>query len=289
LYLREWELMVLARVRLAEGRPRDALDFLQPLAVSASAAGRISRLIEMLILQALAHKALGDLDTALQALGRAVTLAEPARLVRTFADAGPAIRPLLALLSLKTSHHDPVALTTVGAPAPGTSTDSTADRLADAAELNYLQALVAAFETDASHGAQSAEAASPPTGLPTTSQATPSGVHLSPQERRVLTALARGAADKEIGTQLGIKASTAKSHVHRVVSKLGALNRAHAVAIAMDRHLIDPFAEPESEPPEPQPIAVPSTSGNRRTRRSGAPPIRASRPASALDGFGREA
>jgi LuxR family maltose regulon positive regulatory protein len=51
--------------------------------------------IELLVLQALAHHAGRDVPAALDALGRAVTLAEPEGYLRVFADEGS---PMVALL-----------------------------------------------------------------------------------------------------------------------------------------------------------------------------------------------
>ena len=52
--------------------------------------------IEILVLQALALAAAGDIPTALKSLARALTLAEPEGYVRIFVDEG---RPMAALLS----------------------------------------------------------------------------------------------------------------------------------------------------------------------------------------------
>ena len=55
----------------------------------------MGRVIEILVLRALAHQELRDIPAALACLDRAVTLAEPEGYVRTFADEGPPIVPLL--------------------------------------------------------------------------------------------------------------------------------------------------------------------------------------------------
>jgi LuxR family maltose regulon positive regulatory protein len=51
--------------------------------------------IEILVLQALAHQARGDIPAALGPLQRALMLAEPEGYVRTFVDEGPPIEVLL--------------------------------------------------------------------------------------------------------------------------------------------------------------------------------------------------
>jgi LuxR family transcriptional regulator, maltose regulon positive regulatory protein len=101
-YLREFEHITLARLFLArhedecaERSVHEAIRLLQRLALAAEEGGRTGRVIEIVILQALAHQAEGDMPAALACLGRAVTLAEPAGYVRIFADEGPPIVPLL--------------------------------------------------------------------------------------------------------------------------------------------------------------------------------------------------
>ena len=55
---------------------------------------------------------------------------------------------------------------------------------------------------------------------------------LSRQEREVLKGLAASKVYKEIAQDLGIAASTVRSHLHNVYAKLGAADRAQAVLIA---------------------------------------------------------
>lgn len=61
---------------------------------------------------------------------------------------------------------------------------------------------------------------------------------LTPREREVLALVAAGKSNKEIASALGIAERTAKFHVTAILAKLGAENRAQAVAIAAERHLI---------------------------------------------------
>jgi LuxR family transcriptional regulator, maltose regulon positive regulatory protein len=101
-YLREFEHITLARLLLArheDERPErsahEATGLLQRLLLAAEEGGRAGRVIEIVMLQALAHQAQGDMPAALASLGRAVTLAEPEGYVRIFADEGPPLVPLL--------------------------------------------------------------------------------------------------------------------------------------------------------------------------------------------------
>ncbi len=58
-------------------------------------------------------------------------------------------------------------------------------------------------------------------------------VRLSQRERQVAELLVEGASNKVIARDLGISVHTAKFHVTAVMEKLGARNRADAVAIAL--------------------------------------------------------
>lgn len=55
---------------------------------------------------------------------------------------------------------------------------------------------------------------------------------LTERESQVLDLIAAGLSDREIGERLGISSSTASVHVRHARLKLGARNRAHAVALA---------------------------------------------------------
>src|SRR6185437_5934500 len=97
-YLREYEHITLARVLLAEAENTSlqrGIGLLHRLETAAAAGGRVGTLIEILVLQALAHQAARDPSAALSALRRAVALAEPAGYARVFADEG---EPMAALL-----------------------------------------------------------------------------------------------------------------------------------------------------------------------------------------------
>lgn len=66
----------------------------------------------------------------------------------------------------------------------------------------------------------------------------PSGARLSQRERQVAALLVDGASNKVIARELDISVHTAKFHVAAVLEKLGARNRADAVAIALREGLI---------------------------------------------------
>ena len=101
-YLREFEHITLARVLLAryqaehaEASLHEATRLLERLLPAAEEGGRTGRVIEILVLQALAHQTLGDIPAALACLERALMLAEPEGYVRVFVDEGPPMASLL--------------------------------------------------------------------------------------------------------------------------------------------------------------------------------------------------
>ena len=62
--------------------------------------------------------------------------------------------------------------------------------------------------------------------------------HLSAREVEVLELIARGKSNAEIANDLFIAQRTAATHVEHILFKLGAANRAHAVAIGVQFQLI---------------------------------------------------
>jgi DNA-binding NarL/FixJ family response regulator len=64
---------------------------------------------------------------------------------------------------------------------------------------------------------------------------------LSPREAEVIAEAARGAANRDIATTLGIAEETVKVHIRHILSKLRAKDRTHAVAIALRRGIILPY------------------------------------------------
>jgi len=65
---------------------------------------------------------------------------------------------------------------------------------------------------------------------------------LTPRESEVLTMLARGMSNAEIASALFLSEPTVKTHVTRVLSKLGVRDRVQAVVVAYESGLIRPGA-----------------------------------------------
>jgi LuxR family maltose regulon positive regulatory protein len=103
-YPREGEYLALARVHIAQAHDdpqasllQDVLHLLNRLLLDAEPKARVSSVLEILVLRALALEAQGDRTSALSTLGRALVLAAPEGYIRLFIDEGP---PMLAMLRL---------------------------------------------------------------------------------------------------------------------------------------------------------------------------------------------
>ncbi len=65
-----------------------------------------------------------------------------------------------------------------------------------------------------------------------------SNPELSERELEVLHSMAQGMSNQEIGAALSIGESTVKSHVNRILSKLGVSDRTQAVIVAVKRGIV---------------------------------------------------
>ena len=69
---------------------------------------------------------------------------------------------------------------------------------------------------------------------------------LSQRECEILTLLAEGATSKEIALALGLQPKTVENHRSRILDKLGVVNSAAAVRIALARGLIASAGTPSN-------------------------------------------
>jgi LuxR family maltose regulon positive regulatory protein len=99
-YKTELGLISLARVLIVQRKLNEAQELLVRLAASAASGGRNGRLIEVLVLHALALQAAGNVKSALETLVKALQLAEPEGYIRIFLDEGPSMIQLLKELTL---------------------------------------------------------------------------------------------------------------------------------------------------------------------------------------------
>jgi LuxR family maltose regulon positive regulatory protein len=197
---------VLARVRLAQGHPEQALARLERLLDAATAQQRTGSVIELRALQALAQAAIGDDADAVSTIAAALLLACPRGYVRVFTDEGAAMARLLRRLIA------------------AQSSDATA---ASDVPFDCLARLQESFTTtpapgrvdrvDAGHGLVDP---------------------LTDRELEVLQLVATGSRNADVAEQLVVTLDTVKKHVSHILDKLGATNRTEAVARARKLGLI---------------------------------------------------
>ena len=97
--------VALARLRLADGEPDEAIAIVAPVTAVAADGGLFSTRVQAHAVEALARDALLDHDAAAAALERALDLAEPRGLRRVLSELGPGLRPVLnRALRRETAH-----------------------------------------------------------------------------------------------------------------------------------------------------------------------------------------
>jgi LuxR family maltose regulon positive regulatory protein len=214
-YLREFEHITLARVLITQYRQSgdeatisDALHLLERLLHAAQAGGRMGSAIEILIAQALAHQAQGDMRAALTPLQQALTLAEPEGYCRIFVDEGA---PMMHLLSQAS---------------------------AQGIRAAYVASLLAAFgEEPMGHAGEAPHPAAitPPQSI----QRTQSAIEpLSDRELDVLRLFATELSGPEIADELVIALSTLRTHTKSIYGKLNVNSRRAAVNRAEELSLL---------------------------------------------------
>jgi LuxR family transcriptional regulator, maltose regulon positive regulatory protein len=205
--IREQELIMLARVRLAQGRNDEVAAILAPLSSDAEAGGRRATLLESLALQARLQDAQGDREAAVTILIKALALAEPEGFVRIFVEEGEGMQSLLV--------------------AAARQLESTIDPNLIALKV-YAAKLLEAFPSN-----QKAGAISHP-------QAKPAGLieALTSRELEVLQLIEAGDSNRTIAEKLVITVSAVKKHSGNIFGKLNVNSRTQAVARARQLGLL---------------------------------------------------
>jgi LuxR family maltose regulon positive regulatory protein len=185
-----------ARVWIAQNRLPEAIHLLSHLEEIAHASGRKGRVIEILLLAALALQAIGDREHSLVTLTKCLTLAEAVGYARIFLDEG---QPIQMLLTQWLAHANAIHL------------------------RDYAVRLLAQFKME-----KHVVPATP--DKPSSSSA--SVELLSPRELEVLHLMALGRTNQEIASELIVARGTVKAHTASIYRKLDASNRTEAVARA---------------------------------------------------------
>jgi LuxR family maltose regulon positive regulatory protein len=190
-YLSELDGISAARVFISRKEYSRAEKLLSALARAAESAGRIGRLIEILVLTCVAYHQRGDIEPAVAVLKDALRLAEPQGYVHVFVDEGGAVRDLLGRMERQAGRQG-----------------------------KYLGKLLAAFEDETT--AQSAGEKDHP-------EPQPLDEPLSERELEVLQLICQGYSNREIAQKLVISIHTVKRHNYNIYAKLEVGNRAQAI------------------------------------------------------------
>jgi LuxR family maltose regulon positive regulatory protein len=187
-----------ARIHLSQGDTSEALAVLEPLRQQMEAKDWQDERLKVMVVQAVALQAHGELDKAAQLLDKALALAEPGGFIRIFVDEG---LPMARLLS--------------EAAARGIMPD-------------YVSKLLAAFEAEIQ---KDEDKSSPPLAQPLIEP-------LSQRELEVLRLIAQGLSNREIGGRLFLALDTVKGHNRNIFDKLQVQRRTEAVARARELGLL---------------------------------------------------
>jgi LuxR family maltose regulon positive regulatory protein len=183
-----------ARVHLAGGDTSAALAVLKPWRRQVEAKGWADERLKVMLLQAIALQAQGDMDTSAQLLFDALALAEQGGFVRSFVDEGV---PMARLLS--------------AAAARGPMT-------------GYMEGLLTVFDAAKQKSEETSDRPSAQDPIDP----------LSPRELEVLRLISEGLSNHEIGERLFLALDTVKGHNRKIFGKLQVQRRTEAVARARE-------------------------------------------------------
>jgi LuxR family transcriptional regulator, maltose regulon positive regulatory protein len=181
------------------------MGLLERLLKAAEERGGKASVIEILILQAIAYHAQGDLPAALSLLQHALALAEPEGYVRIFLDEGSNMMQLLREAAARE------IMPRQGLP-------------------NYTDKLLAAFEAEKQNSEDKPDL--PPAIPKGHRDGEPLIEPLSQRELKILQLIAQGLSNREIGERLFLALDTVKGHNRKIFDKLQVQSRTEAIARA---------------------------------------------------------
>jgi LuxR family maltose regulon positive regulatory protein len=206
-----------ARVRLAQGDPSAALAVLVPYRQRMETKGWTDERLKVMVLQAVALHAHGDIDKAVQVLGEALALAEPGGFIRSFVDEGESMRLLVLDFRLWIEKQS-------GAQ--------------DHRRIDYVDGLLAAFVQPAAIPQSKTLAVEHSAGVGVNIPKSTLVEPLSQRELEVLQLIAQGFSNREISERLFLALSTVKGHNQKIFDKLLVQSRTEAVARARELGLL---------------------------------------------------
>jgi LuxR family maltose regulon positive regulatory protein len=216
-FVQEAEAIIFARVLVTLDRLDEALRLAERLRTSAEAGQRWGRVLELGVIQSLAFHARDEIERAVAALERVLTLAEPQNYQRLLLDEGEVMQWLIADFRLRIEGQS---------------------QSVDRRIIEYADRLLASFP----------RVATPPSPIGHPRSTTPAqrpGANvsqlvepLSQRELEVLRCMADSLTNQEIADKLVLSLNTIKTHVKNIHSKLDVRNRTQATARARQLGLL---------------------------------------------------
>ncbi len=220
--LRKWEVLLLARVALAQQKPSQSVEMLERFSWHQDQPADIEKTLEWMALYVVALFQAGKAAQARTVAARLLAMTETEDYIRIYLDAGPSMKQALKMLLEVPSESD-----------ASTGTIST----------SYVLRILAAFEQEESGLTRGRE-------VPTTvrHKALPNPLQnavrrgliepLSRQEQQVLRLLVGGSTYGEMAEALIVSPNTIKTQVSSIYRKLGVSRRAEAIAITQRLQLL---------------------------------------------------
>src|SRR5438034_4529839 len=220
--LRKWEVLLLARVALAQQKPARAVETLERFSWHQDQPADIEKTLEWMALYVVALFQAGKAEQARMIAARLLAMSEPEDYIRVYLDTGSPMKQALKMLLQTTLDGD-----------TATGTIST----------SYVSRLLAAFEQEESRLARGSEV--PPTATHKALSNPPQNAvqrglidPLSRQELQVLRLLVGGSTYAEMAQALIVSPNTIKTQVSSIYRKLGVSRRAEAIAITQQLQLL---------------------------------------------------
>ncbi len=200
-----------ARVLNAEGKTREALEWLERLFVIAESFHKADREIEILILRAMIYLSGGNTSSAWESIEQVLVTLEPQSYLQVFIDEGYSME---TLLKWGLEHKK--------------SLDERIER--------YIENLLQTMRLEKKVKSQAREK-TPQTGFIPLS---PDDllVPLTLREHEVLKLMAGGLSNKQIAGKMVLSVGTVKAHIHQILEKLDVHTRSSAIIRARELSLL---------------------------------------------------
>jgi LuxR family transcriptional regulator, maltose regulon positive regulatory protein len=220
--LRKWEVLLLARVALAQQKPARAVETLERYGWHRDQPADIEKTLEWMALYVVALFQAGKAEQARTVATRLLAMTKPEDYIRVYLDAGSPMKQVLKMPMEESPDSDAC-----------THTIST----------SYVLRLLAAFEQEESRLTWGSEV--PPTATHKALSHSPQNAvqqelieSLSRQEQQVLRLLVGGNTYAEMAEALIVSPNTIKTQVSSIYRKLGVSRRAEAIAVTQRLHLL---------------------------------------------------